>query len=126
MKTVLYNDGVHGNLVSTFLRDHATVDEQGVARAADQRRFAKEIAVAPLIDWTEVVTLGANNASEIWATGYDTDGTTPLAVFLDWNLRTIKIYRGTAMALYRSITITGTTPDWDISGAAVPGTAHEP
>lgn len=122
-KFARYNAQVSGNLTSDFGRAVATRDLRGVDCAANERRYGKALAVAPEVNWSgSGVTVGAGGNPYIYASGYDSDGETPLIIINDSNSENIRIYRGQSPSLVRSLSYTGD----DILGGAVSGNDYEP
>jgi len=76
----LFDEGVAGDLELSFSRDVPTVDFSGNAVAANQPRFAAEKLVTDTHLWNQVLP-HYNNPSI--GSGWDHDGTTPLAVFAE-------------------------------------------
>ena len=95
MAYIVYNDGITTDGVSTFTRDVATRDQQGVNRAIDKRRFGKNVSVAPLVTWiSSGVAGGSGGTPDPLGTGWDHDGVTPILVIKDASSQIHRIFRG--------------------------------
>ena len=122
---IKYDDGISGQLSSLFTRDLATVDDQGIARAADTRRWGQSIAVAPWVDWRASSVTIAGGTPTILGTGYDSDGVTPLVLVKDPTAERLRLYRGYDLTLVKSLSYSG-SPDFDILQGAVSGKQYNP
>ena len=118
-QSVLLDEGVAGDLELSFSRDVPTVDFNGTAVAANQPRFAAEQLVTDTHLWSQVLPQISNKPSFV-GSGWDHDGTTPLAVVMAYP----KIYfvRGDAFSVENEYYFTG----GDLLNGAVSGYRYWP
>ncbi len=110
----LFDEGVSGDLEFSFSRNVPTVDFNGNAVAANQPRFAAEKLVTDTHLWNQVLPHYQNPSI---GSGWDHDGTTPLAVFAEKSgSRRIFFVRGEAFSVENVIDSGG-----DLLGGTVSG-----
>lgn len=121
MPFISYNKVVQTDLTSTFTRDEATRDDQGIDRAAHERRFGRALGVTPMVDWVDSgVNIGATgNGVSVLGSGWDHDGTTPLCIIEQFGADEVHIFSGLTPTPQKILTVT------DIMGGLVSGKKYK-
>ena len=112
-QSALFDEGVAGDLEFSFSRDVPTIDFNANAVAANEPRFAAEKLVTDTHPWSQVLPQISKKPSVI-GSGWDHDGTTPLAVIVVVPL--IYFVRGDAFSVENVIDYRNGLLDEAVSG----------
>ncbi|MEX2168446.1 MAG: hypothetical protein WD851_04000 [Pirellulales bacterium] len=110
-----YDDGLVGNLTSEFSRDVPSVDDRGIPRDIDERRFGNAVDHAPLLTWLPGESPLTAASIRPLATGLDHDGVTPLLVLSIPGQERVFIFRGEHFELVGNISFRRGDLPWNTS-----------
>ena len=77
----MFNNGISGTLGFGFTRDLATVSHEGAPIGINEPRFGPPRAIIPTNPWS--IAIPEMESAIIFGSGWDHDGTTPLAVVVN-------------------------------------------
>jgi hypothetical protein len=104
-QSAIFDNGINGTLPIQFERDTATVSPSGEALEVDQPRFGNERTLSEIDSWTAVLPITSN--AEIYGSGWDHDGETPLSLLWDSTAHKMTFIRGENFNVVNTITLPG-------------------
>jgi hypothetical protein len=100
---VLYDGKETATVDTEFSRPVATVDAEGNPIAADDQRYGDSATYAPPVQWQDSgVSPPAAEYAKVLASGWDSDGVTPLMLYMNETGNRLLFYRGDNLTLVRN------------------------
>lgn len=92
-QSAIFDNGVSGTLPFVFSRDTESIDSQGGLVGVDEPRYGDETMLSEAGSWSEQLSnLGTN--TQLFSSGWDHDGETPLAILWSVTTRKLTFVRG--------------------------------
>ena len=102
-QSAIFDDGVRGTLPFQFTRNVPTVDPQGNVVGPGVPRYGDETLLSEINTWSEAYA--DVGQSVILGSGWDHDGSTPLAILWDDGARRMQFLRGADFTLVNSLNL---------------------
>jgi hypothetical protein len=121
-QSAIFDEEVSGTLPFSFSRGVDTVDLEGDLVPSEEPRYGDEQLLAESGTWTNVLEgFGAN--TQVFASGWDHDGQSPLAVFWSITTRKLTFVSGDDFTMIRELQLPGNS---DLFGGQVSGYRYTP
>lgn len=114
-QSAIFDDGVSGTLPVLFSRNTATVDRQGNTVGLNLPRFGDSRLLTDIDSWSMV--LADTGQAEIFGSGWDHDGESPLAILWDVSQHELTFVRGDNFTVVNTLNtnsglLAGTVPGY--------------